>query len=53
MDPFGQYNSEAPAYQDFGSAAVYVAVMIVTAAVVLAVLKRSGFRAMVAVGPRG
>lgn len=32
------------------SAAVGVAVMIVTAAVFLAVLKKSGFRAMVAVG---
>lgn len=31
-------------------AAVGVAVMIVTAAVFLAVLKKSGFRAMVAVG---
>lgn len=37
-------------YDDVGSAAISVAVMIVTAAVFLAVLKKSGFRAMVAVG---
>jgi hypothetical protein len=35
---------------DYGNAAVNVAVMIAVAAVFLAVLKRSGFRAMVAVG---
>lgn len=42
-------------YLDFSTddargAAIGVAVMIVTAAVFLAVLKKSGFRAMVAVG---
>lgn len=35
---------------DYGNAAVNVAVMVAVAAVFLTVLKRSGFRAMVAVG---
>jgi hypothetical protein len=34
-------------------AAFGVAVMVVFAALILVVLKKSGFRAMVAVGPRG
>lgn len=57
MDRFGHYTMEGapdPYYGgDFQSAAIYVAVMIATAAVVLAIIKRSGFRAMVAVGSRG
>ncbi len=47
----GAMDSYIPA--DFASAAIYVAVMIATAAVVLAILKKSGFRAMIAVGSRG
>jgi hypothetical protein len=35
---------------DYGNAAINVAVMVAVAAVFLTVLKRSGFRAMVAVG---
>jgi hypothetical protein len=35
---------------DYGNAAVNVAVMVAVAAVFLTILKRSGFRAMVAVG---
>jgi hypothetical protein len=57
MDPYGHYTMEGapdPYYGgDFQSAAIYVGVMIVTAAVVLAILRKSGFRAMVAVGSRG
>ena len=47
--------SDLQDYMDFNTdeprhAAIAVAVMIVTAALFLTVLKRSGFRAMVAVG---
>lgn len=53
MDPFnrdasqqaGMYDDQAPR-----DAALSVAIMIVGAAVVLTVMKKSGFRAMVAVG---
>lgn len=47
-DEWGDYVDFTPA--TVGSAALSVAVMIVVAALFLMVLKRSGFRAMVAVG---
>lgn len=56
MDRYGDYTFEGTgddAAGAFHSAAIYVAVMIATAAVVLTLLKKSGFRAMVAVGSRG
>lgn len=37
-------------YPSVGSAAISVAVMIVAATLILTVMKKSGFRAMVAVG---
>jgi hypothetical protein len=46
----GGYDPGVFDYSDAGSAAIYVGVMIATAAVILAVMKKSGFRAMVAVG---
>jgi hypothetical protein len=45
----GDY-TDGPMDSGLGNAAVNVAVMVVVAAVFLTVLKRSGFRAMVAVG---
>lgn len=56
MNPYGNYYGDPavePRYDDFGSAAIYVGVMIATAAVVLYVLRKSGFRAMIAVGGGG
>jgi hypothetical protein len=56
MDVFSQAAEGLNPYDDdvmygsAGNAAVSVAVMIATAAVILAVMKKSGFRAMVAVG---
>lgn len=46
------YDASHPDYAvpDARGAALSVAVMMVTAVIVLAVLKQSGFRAMVAVG---
>ena len=54
MDVFGRstggYDPDMYDDTDPKDAAISVAVMIVMAAVVLTVLKKSGFRAMVAVG---
>lgn len=44
---FGQ---DPSVYQDPQNAAIYVAIMVATAATFLALMKKSGFRAMVAVG---
>lgn len=46
----GDYVDDALSASTPGNAAVSVAVMIAVAAIFLTVLKRSGFRAMVAVG---
>lgn len=57
MDPYraqtmadSQHWDEAMYNQSASSAAIGVAVMIAVAAVVLAFMKKSGFKAMVAVG---
>lgn len=53
MNPYGDYTIPGAvegAQMGVGAAAIYVAVMIATAAILLYALQKSGFRAMVAVG---
>lgn len=52
MDQFSHGAYDPDIYDDAGvqGAAIYVGVMLVTAAVLLSIMKKSGFRAMVAVG---
>ena len=54
-DPFnysgpGGFDPDCYQVDDAANAAIYVGVMVATAAIFLALLKKSGFRAMIAVG---